>query len=115
MNAGPLAYASAFLVNNVQNYPEDQIHQLQELYKDFVHICGAALELNGKLIQSDQREYHEALRNSFRELVESLSGIVEDIFVNGDGGGDGSSIHSSAFPKRGSVLVFTAIGGSSNA
>lgn len=33
VNAGPLAYASAFLVHNTQNYPEEQIQQLQELYR----------------------------------------------------------------------------------
>lgn len=111
MNAGPLAYASAFLSRNAQTYPEDQVHQLQELYRDFVHICGAALELNGKLIQSDQREYHEALRMSFKELVDSLSTILEEVPSSSEGG-DGSSVSGCSKAKRSSVIVFTAISGS---
>ena len=72
------------------------------------------MELNGKLILSDQREYHEALRSSFRELVNSLSGILDDPSLNGDWDG---SVYSGVFPKRGSVLFFTTISGngSSNA
>lgn len=76
--------------------------------RDFVHICGAALELNGKLILPDQREYQEALRSSFRDLVNSLADILDDPSLNGDF--DGSS-SSNPFIKRNSVLVFTAIGG----
>ena len=38
VNAGPLAYASAFLMHNNQNYPEDQVHQLQELYR-YKYFC----------------------------------------------------------------------------
>ena len=82
--------------------------------RDFVHICGAALELNGKLILSDQREYHEALRFSFRELVNSLSSILNEPSLNGDWDG---SVYSGMLPKRGSVVVFSTISGngSSNA
>ncbi|XP_046447610.1 dedicator of cytokinesis protein 9-like isoform X2 [Daphnia pulex] len=105
VNAGPLAYASAFLVHNTQNYPDEQIQQLQELYRDFVHICGAALELNGKLILPDQREYHEALRTSFRDLVNSLGEIFDDPSLNRDWDG---SISSNPFLKRNSVLVFSS-------
>ena len=42
VNAGPLAYASAFLVHNTQNYPEEQIQQLQELYR--------YIQSNGRLV-----------------------------------------------------------------
>ena len=124
VNAGPLAYASAFLTNDNNgghagpSYPEDQVHQLQELYRDFVHICGAALELNGKLILADQREYHEALRQSFKELVESLAPILDGTEMSTNGMDGDCSSAPSFLIKRGSVLVFTAIGGnggSSNA
>ncbi len=33
VNAGPLAYASAFLVQPTTRYPDDQVHQLRELYR----------------------------------------------------------------------------------
>lgn len=81
-------------------------YNVSVIYRDFVHICGAALELNGKLILSDQREYHEALKNSFRELVNSLAIILEDPSYNGEWEG---SVDSSVIAKRSSVLYFTAI------
>lgn len=90
-------------------------HRLREFLKnlgiiyhrDFVHICGAALELNGKLILPDQREYHEALRASFRDLVNSLAEILDDPSLSDFNG----SSSSNPYFKRNSVLVFTAIGG----
>jgi len=106
VNAGPLVYASAFLGGNANKYPEDLVQQLEELYRDFVHICGAALELNGKLILLDQREYQEALSSSFQDLVTSLSAILEDSSLNLEWRG---SVNSSMFNKRSSVLVFNAI------
>uniref|UniRef100_A0A0P6E5D7 Dedicator of cytokinesis protein n=2 Tax=Daphnia magna TaxID=35525 RepID=A0A0P6E5D7_9CRUS len=112
VNAGPLAYASAFLVRNIQNYSDEQVQQLQELYRDFVHICGAALELNGKLILPDQREYHEALRVSFRELVSSLGDILDDPSLYRDWDGLNSL---NPFIKRNSVLVFSTGGNSTDA
>lgn len=68
------------------------------------------MELNGKLILPDQREYHEALRTSFRDLVNSLAEILDDPALQSDLDG---SINSNVFHKRNSVLVFTAIGGNS--
>jgi len=106
VNAGPLAYASAFLGQNSNKYPEDLVQQLEELYRDFVHICGAALELNGKLILLDQREYQEALSSSFHDLVTSLTAFLEDPTFNLEWRG---SVNSSMFSKRSSVLVFNAI------
>lgn len=78
--------------------------------RDFVHICGAALELNGKLILPDQREYHEALRSSFRDLVNSLGEILDDPSLNRDWDG---SVSSNPFLKRNSVLVFSSGGNNS--
>ena len=75
-------------------------------YRDFVHICGAALELNGKLILLDQREYQEVLSSSFHDLVSSLSVILEDPSFNSEWRG---SVSSSMANKRSSVLVFNAI------
>lgn len=75
-----------------------------------MHICGAALELNGKLVLPDQREYHEALRTSFRDLVNSLGEILDDPSLNRDWDG---SISSNLFFKRNSMLVFSTGGNSS--
>jgi dedicator of cytokinesis protein 9/10/11 len=33
VNAGPLAYASAFLTQNSDRYPEEQVQQLRDLYR----------------------------------------------------------------------------------
>lgn len=87
------------------------MNNIQPYCRDFVHICGAALELNGKLILPDQREYHEALRLSFRDLVSSLAEILEDPSLSAD---LDEFADSNPFRKRNSVLVFTAIGGSSS-
>lgn len=80
--------------------------------RDFVHICGAALELNGKLILPDQREYHEALRTSFRELVSSLGDILDGPGLYRDWDGPNSS---DPFLKRNSVLVFSTGSSSTDA
>lgn len=77
-----------------------------------MHICGAALELNGKLILPDQREYHEALRVSFRELVSSLGDILDDPSLYRDWDGLNSL---NPFIKRNSVLVFSTGGNSTDA
>ncbi len=38
-------------------------------------VCKKALDLNGRLIDSDQLEYQESLRLNFREMVERLAEI----------------------------------------
>ncbi len=88
-------------------------------------ICGAALDLNGKLIQADQREYHEALRGSFRDLVASLSAMLDDASLSPDCWDlplpppppqppqtpASSSTTGGSSSQRGSVLVFGAVSG----
>ena len=124
VNAGPLAYASAFLrlpsssssstysaSADRTTYPEEQVHELRDLFKDFVNICGAALDLNGKLILNDQREYQEALRSSFRDLVQSLANILEDPSLTFEWEGSLGSAAGMLLKKRSSVMVFSAISG----
>ena len=41
--------------------------------RDFVAVCGLALDLNARLIASDQYEYQEAMRTNFREMAARLS------------------------------------------
>ncbi|GBP59750.1 hypothetical protein EVAR_36535_1 [Eumeta japonica] len=54
---------------------------------EFLTICHAALQLNAKLINSDQVSYHEALETNYFKLSDSLSGMLgqplQDILVNG--------------------------------
>ena len=42
-------------------------------FRDFVAVCGLALDLNARLIGADQLEYQEALRINFQEMAGRLS------------------------------------------
>ncbi|GBN27028.1 Dedicator of cytokinesis protein 11, partial [Araneus ventricosus] len=79
VNAGPLAYATAFLEGKKpEKYPTDKVMSLKEVYRRFIKICREALELNGHLITSDQYEYHMSLKENFQDLVDSLSGMLHE-------------------------------------
>jgi hypothetical protein len=83
VNAGPLAYARAFLPPNSRDshghpFPANKVHHLKSVFIDFTNVCEMALELNEKLIASDQREYQEALRNNFKDMVTELSVWIKD-------------------------------------
>ena len=43
-----------------------------------MNICHAALDLNNRLIMSDQFDYQEILRKNFDEMVLRLSAIFEE-------------------------------------
>ena len=43
------------------------------VYRDFVDVCNDGLELNAKLITTEQKEYHESLKAGFNEIVSRLS------------------------------------------
>ncbi|CAH1780651.1 unnamed protein product, partial [Owenia fusiformis] len=85
VNAGPLAYATAFLEKAVvHKFDMDKVKILKEMFKKFVRVCSAALELNSDLIQSDQYEYHESLRTNFHDMVEKLQDMFGEILMDGD-------------------------------
>ncbi|XP_073941513.1 dedicator of cytokinesis protein Ziz isoform X2 [Choristoneura fumiferana] len=89
VNAGPLAYANAFLDPTLAPmYPDDLVDKLKATFKEFLTVCHAALQLNAKLISSDQVTYHEALEANYLKLSDSLSDILgqplHDILVNGN-------------------------------
>ena len=46
------------------------------IYRDFVSTCKEGLDLNGKLILTDQKEYHESLKQGFLEITERLSELL---------------------------------------
>lgn len=56
-------------------------------FREFLTVCHTALQLNAKLISSDQVSYHEALETNYYKLSHSLSGMLgqplHDILVNG--------------------------------
>lgn len=106
VNAGPLAYASVFLDNALSvMYPEDKVEELKDVYREFVRISYSALQVNSKLIASDQEEYQEVLRQNYKKMCSSLSTIFgESLWPHDDMG---------SF-KRNSMALFSAISGTSH-
>uniref|UniRef100_A0A8B9GQY7 DOCKER domain-containing protein n=1 Tax=Astyanax mexicanus TaxID=7994 RepID=A0A8B9GQY7_ASTMX len=73
VNAGPLAYARAFLDDAcAKKYPDNKVKQ------QFVEACGQALGVNERLIKEDQQEYHDEMKASYRELTRELSLIMHE-------------------------------------
>ncbi|KAF2975849.1 hypothetical protein EK904_008906 [Melospiza melodia maxima] len=70
VNAGPLAYARAFLSDSQSSkYPAKKVNELKEMFRKFIQACGIALELNERLIKEDQVEYHEGLKSNFQDMI----------------------------------------------
>jgi len=117
VNAGPMAYARAFLEEEKQYaYPANKVKELKHIYVDFVAACADALELNGRLIKSDQFEFQENLKLSFKLLVEKLATIL-NMSITDKGTIEWSSPSSSMIPTLLSSdsphMRKTATGGSS--
>uniref|UniRef100_A0A672VDP8 Dedicator of cytokinesis 11 n=1 Tax=Strigops habroptila TaxID=2489341 RepID=A0A672VDP8_STRHB len=105
VNAGPLAYARAFLSDNQSSkYPTKKVNDLKEMFRKFIQACGIALELNERLIKEDQVEYHEGLKSNFRDMVKELSDIIHEQARN-------YTMHSPWMHD--SLHVFCAISGTS--
>ncbi|XP_043347474.1 dedicator of cytokinesis protein 11 isoform X4 [Dermochelys coriacea] len=106
VNAGPLAYARAFLNDNQSSkYPPKKVNELKEMFRKFIQACGLALELNEQLIKEDQVEYHEGLKSNFRDMVKELSDIIHEQMYQED------TMHSPWMHD--SLHVFCAISGTS--
>ncbi|XP_074657465.1 dedicator of cytokinesis protein 9-like [Tubulanus polymorphus] len=84
VNAGPMALAEAFLAKEkTKLYPKNHVEALKQVFREFVHLCNAALILNAKLITSEQMEYHETMRVNFSEMVNQLNVIFnEQVYEN---------------------------------
>ncbi|XP_037081413.1 LOW QUALITY PROTEIN: dedicator of cytokinesis protein 9-like [Pollicipes pollicipes] len=81
VNAGPLAYASAFLEESVRaSFPGDKLYQLKQAFREFVDACQRALSLNAQLRADDQADYHGSLEAGFQDLVAALGLIVGESF-----------------------------------
>ncbi|KAF5890555.1 dedicator of cytokinesis protein 9-like isoform X5, partial [Clarias magur] len=79
VNAGPLAYARAFLDDAcAKKYPDNKVKQLKEVFRQFVETCGQALSVNERLIKEDQQEYHDEMKASYRDLTRELSLIMHE-------------------------------------
>lgn len=79
--------------------------QIFEYFREFLKICYTALQINSKLITSDQNEYQEALRQNYKKLCTSLSTLFgEPLWPHEETG---------SF-KRNSIALFSAISGASH-
>ncbi|KAM6179413.1 dedicator of cytokinesis protein 9 isoform 3-T3 [Erethizon dorsatum] len=79
VNAGPLAYARAFLDDmNTKRYPDNKVKLLKEVFRQFVEACGQALAVNERLIKEDQLEYQEEMKTNYREMAKELSEIMHE-------------------------------------
>ncbi|XP_061665045.1 dedicator of cytokinesis protein 11 [Syngnathoides biaculeatus] len=105
VNAGPMAYARAFLADSKPNQSgSKKARELKEIFRRFAEACGAALDINERLIKDDQLEYHEGLKSHFKDMVKELSDIIhEQIYEEG--------VTRSLL--RNSLNVFRAISGTS--
>ncbi|KAK6323246.1 hypothetical protein J4Q44_G00055850 [Coregonus suidteri] len=82
VNAGPMAYARAFLDDSKTSKSNNKkAIELKEIFRRFVEACSMALDINERLIKEDQFEYHEGLKGNFKDMVKELSDIIhEQIF-----------------------------------
>ncbi|TRY94835.1 hypothetical protein DNTS_029910, partial [Danionella cerebrum] len=81
VNAGPMAYARAFLDESKSGQSSKKVKELKEIFRQFVNTCSLALDINERLIKEDQYEYHEGLKANFKSMVKELSEIIhEQIF-----------------------------------
>ncbi|XP_076026223.1 dedicator of cytokinesis protein 9-like isoform X2 [Genypterus blacodes] len=79
VNAGPLAYARAFLDDSsAKKYPDNKVKQLKEVFRHFVEACGHGLGVNERLIKEDQQEYHDEMKANYRDLARELSIIMHE-------------------------------------
>lgn len=79
VNAGPLAYAQAFLDKSVLTlHPHKHIEKLQQVYREFIACCGKALEINDQLIKEDQRMYQEDMKEKYAQLRAQLAKYTGD-------------------------------------
>ncbi|KAG7271406.1 hypothetical protein CRUP_031218, partial [Coryphaenoides rupestris] len=105
VNAGPLAYARAFLDDaSTKRYPDNKVKQLKEVFRQFVEACGRGLGINERLIKEDQQEYHDEMKANYRDFARELSAIMhEQISPVEDG------LKSVGLPD--SLHIFNAISG----
>ncbi|XP_058818406.1 dedicator of cytokinesis protein 9 isoform X4 [Topomyia yanbarensis] len=107
VNAGPLAYASAFLdPKNSSKYSIDKVEDLKDVFRDFIRICYTALQINANVISSDQREYHSALKENYENLCSALSDLLGEFVYPLD--------DSTSNAHRHSLALFSAISGAPN-
>ncbi|KAG8137577.1 hypothetical protein E2320_004817 [Naja naja] len=103
VNAGPLAYARAFLDDtSTKRYPDNKVKSLKEIFRQFIETCGQALEVNERLIKEDQIEYQEEMKANYREMAKELSEIMHEQIT---------AVEEKANVMSNSLHIFNAISG----
>ncbi|XP_063160879.1 dedicator of cytokinesis protein 9 isoform X2 [Candoia aspera] len=103
VNAGPLAYARAFLDDtSTKRYPDNKVKSLKEIFRQFVETCGQGLEVNERLIKEDQIEYQEEMKANYREMAKELSEIMHEQIT---------AVEEKANVMPNSLHIFNAISG----
>ncbi|XP_074924642.1 dedicator of cytokinesis protein 10 isoform X7 [Chelonoidis abingdonii] len=83
VNAGPMAYARAFLEEtNAKKYPDNQVKLLKEIFRQFAEACGLALEVNKRLIKEDQLEYQEEMKSHYKDMLSELSAVMNEQIIH---------------------------------
>ncbi len=79
VNAGPQAYAVAFLGKGKEDkWRTQDVWELKQLFREFVEVCGKALEANARLIKEDQYEYHEDMVQKYKAMAVMLSDLQQE-------------------------------------
>ncbi|KAJ8031225.1 Dedicator of cytokinesis protein 9 [Holothuria leucospilota] len=104
VNAGPQAYAAAFLGDaNEKKWNSKFISELKQIFRDFVRICGIALEVNATLIKEDQVQYHEDMDRNYRQMVINIGELMGEKLLDDELESPGK--------RRASASIFNAISG----
>ncbi|XP_030838046.1 dedicator of cytokinesis protein 11 isoform X16 [Strongylocentrotus purpuratus] len=102
VNAGPMAYAAAFLGRGrEEKWNSQQISDLKKVFRDFVTSCHNSLYVNAQLIKSDQYEYHDDLEQKFQSMVHTISSLTGDKLTDDE----------QTLGRRSSSTIFSAISG----
>lgn len=105
VNAGPLAYANAFLdATKNQKYSQIKVDELKDGFRDFMRVCYIALQINERHILNDQRDYHTVLKENYLNLCNSMSSLMNESFHPADEDGTTDT-------HRNSMALFSAISG----
>ncbi|TDG48568.1 hypothetical protein AWZ03_004897 [Drosophila navojoa] len=109
VNAGPLAYAHAFLdAKVINNFSLDRVEDLKDVFRDFIGVCHKALCVNERMISADQKEYHHVLKENYEKLCQALSELLQDESFQP------LSDDADAAAQRNSMALFNAISGASH-
>ncbi|TGZ63808.1 hypothetical protein CRM22_006697 [Opisthorchis felineus] len=79
VNAGPMAYAEAFLkLENQSNYPKDKVTRLRGLFFEFLTICLVLLSQYQRLMSPVHIEKYMMMRQSLDRYRVDLSNLLKE-------------------------------------